>query len=166
LRHQRFRLAHQRDPGGVAARILLPEGQAPQLLRREVSFVQVHMFQRRQPVFQFGIAAACHLLLQLRELRAQRGRLFDLLAQRGDLLRDDVGKRRVGTGEEGRDVRQRHAEPPQRLDVVQPRDVGAVVEAVAGIGARRRRQQTDAVVVVQRAHRQAGTRGQFADLQY
>ena len=61
-----------------------------------------------------------------------------------------------------RRIGQRQAHATQGLDAVQSRDIVPAVQPIAAVSAPRRAQQTDGVVVMQRAHRETGALGQFA----
>jgi hypothetical protein len=63
-----------------------------------------------------------------------------------------------------RDLAQRHTELSQCPNLVQPADVRLVIEAMPGLGALRRGQQADLVVVMERPHGQPGGRRKLADL--
>src|SRR5690606_33105454 len=62
------------------------------------------------------------------------------------------------------DLLEREPELPQRPDLLEPRDVPLPVQPVAGAAARRRPQEPDPVVVVERADRQSCPAGQLTDL--
>jgi hypothetical protein len=66
--------------------------------------------------------------------------------------------------ERGRDLVERHPEPTQRHDPVEPPDVRGGVQAIAGTGALRGHEQSDLVVVMERPDGQAGGLRQVSHL--
>lgn len=66
---------------------------------------------------------------------------------------------RVRVVEQHRDLFEREAELPVEQDLLQPVEVTVVVAPVARVAAPAGREQSDAVVVVQRAHRDSGETG-------
>ena len=70
---------------------------------------------------------------------------------------------RVRVVEQGRDLLWREAELPADQDLLQPVEVGLAVAPVARVTALARDEQADGVVVVQRAH---GDAGEARDLSY
>ena len=57
------------------------------------------------------------------------------------------------------------AELAERFDLLKPRDIVAIVEAMPRFAASRRLEQADRVVVMERAHRHAGAFRQFSDFE-
>lgn len=74
-----------------------------------------------------------------------------------------VGRRIV---EQGRYLFERKSQLPVGQYLMEPFDVGVVVDAVAGMCARRRRHQADLVVVVQRSHADSDEPRRGADRQH
>lgn len=163
--HQRARFVDERGPlrGGHLAVAI--HRQARELFFGKVLVVHGHQLQGLEPIGQLGLRAVDELAVQLRETFAQTRRLLDLPVEHRDLPCDDRRERRAGLGQVGADVGERQAETTQRLDLVEPGDVVAVVQPVAVVGARRRLEQADRVVVVQRADRQPAAFRQLSDLE-
>ena len=57
------------------------------------------------------------------------------------------------------------AELAERFDLLKPRDIVTIVEAMSRFAASRRLQQANRVVVMERAHRHAGAFRQFSDFE-
>ena len=132
----------------------------------EILAARDHAFERHEPVVDGGFLAGLQLPLQGQQVRAQRRGSCDLALELRHLLRNDFRQPAARVvAQQSMDFRQRQIEPPQRLDAVEPRDVLAVVEAVAAARSFGRHQQADIVIVTQCAHGQPGAPGEFADLQ-
>jgi hypothetical protein len=113
----------------------------------------------------FRLLPARELALQPQQPVAQHVGLLDLLREHLELPLHHARNGGFRACQERSDLGQRHPEAPQRLDLVQPGDVGLVVEPIAAVGAGRRREQADGVVVVQHADAQSATLGKIANFQ-
>src|SRR5262249_11403369 len=69
-----------------------------------------------------------------------------------------------GAVEARADLVETEAELSQRLDLLQTLELRGSIESMLGLRVGPRREQSDFVVVVQRAHRQTGALGYLADL--
>ena len=114
-----------------------------------------------------ALAALGAQILQLPLQRAQladaAGDVADVLVQQG-VDGAAVGVGLVAPGQQGADFAQRHVEPAPLADEGQAIDVAGVVVPVVVARARRRGQQTDALVIADGVGRRVGGVGQFADL--
>ena len=153
----------QRRPFGGTA--LPPIEDEPELPGTEVLLERVHHREAGQPVVDLRLTAAREDGLNDTQPLSQSLGLGDLLVQCLELSRQDGAQTDGAAIEQLRHVRQRQAHAAQGLDAVQARDIVAAVQPIAAVGSPRRAQQPDFVVVVQRANRETGAPGQFADFE-
>ena len=164
--HGQVHLGNQLLPLVVALLQRLRAGpdQGLEFVGVQVLVVHVHHLQKVKPISGAGHRAHGQHALQLAQTPAQRLRLAGLLLQMGDLAFQQLLRRVALLVQRAAYVGQAVAEFLQRLNAVQSNQVGLAIAARAAVRAQRRRQQTNAVVMVQCAHREAGTLGQLTDL--
>lgn len=114
-----------------------------------------------------GVAGHGCVLLEAGERGVDGGdevvELFAAAEQLGPLLAQGGGAVEVGVVEHGGDLVQLEAERAQAQGVLQAQEVAVVVEAVAGAAAGGGLDEAELVVVVERAHGDAGVAREFAD---
>ena len=113
-----------------------------------------------------AMAAAFRHALQFHLQRLQAGDALLHFGQAG--LGDGIGRRTGLAGivlqvEQGPDRLDLEAEFPRMADESQPPDIGCLVEAPVAVGARRRRQQADLLIVTDGRHLDAAALGRLAD---
>jgi hypothetical protein len=97
------------------------------------------------------------------EERSKAPEPVDLDIHPSPVRTQNIQERRAVILEHTTDVREREAEVPQRTDAVQACHVVLVVNALLTKGPRRGPEQPDVLVVVERAHGQAGRLRQLSD---
>ncbi|KGD50540.1 hypothetical protein DO72_6752 [Burkholderia pseudomallei] len=154
------RRIHRRDrirPGGK---------QRVELVVVEMFLVHVHQLQNVQPVDRRRLAAGGHHGDEVLQMATEALRSRGLRVERRDLAPQNLQRRAGGRAiQAGLDGRQRIPEPFQRLDTMQPNQVVAPIQTGAAIGALRRRQQADCVIVMQGPDAQSHFLRQFADFE-
>ncbi len=161
--HGALHLLHQRRPLHFDLAPVLED--APEFGSTEVLAIRGHERQRFQPVAHVGLGTGHQAVAHQRQTVAQLVGLGDLQIQCVDLALDDAARFHAFACQQIGNVAQGQAHEPHGLDAMQTLHIGLAVEAVAAAGAARRFEQADFVVMVQRAHRQAGAARQFTDLQ-
>lgn len=110
-----------------------------------------------------GLHVAVRVRTRVVEERPKALEPLDLDIHTIPMRTQNIGERDAVVFDDATDIREREAEVAQRTDATQTLNVVLVVDSLVTIRPRRRHEQPDVVVVVERAHGQASCARQLSD---